>query len=323
MRCPRHFVSRHTVLAPSLPPPDGRVRCVAELPADSHVHTEWSWDARRGSMEQSCARAAALGLRAIAFTEHFDLTRWMIAPEARAAMPLSGHLVGADQRFNPPAFDVEGYAAELARCREHFPQLRIVSGVELGEPHWFPQEVTALLRDGAFERVLGSLHSVESGGERWVVDDLTGPAAPPGLDPEQVVRAYLEEVLRMVQASSAFSVLAHIDYPARGWPDDLGAFPVRGFEEEFRAVLSALAASERALELNTRLPMDSVLLAWWYDAGGTAITFGSDAHEPAAVGHGFQAAAAMAQAHDFVAVPGEATWHRRRSSFYSGENGVR
>lgn len=48
------------------------------LPADNHVHTEWSWDAPAGSMERSCARAAALGLPAIAFTEHLDHTVWRV-----------------------------------------------------------------------------------------------------------------------------------------------------------------------------------------------------------------------------------------------------
>lgn len=287
---------------------------MTELPADNHVHSEWSWDARSGSMEQSCARAVDFGLPAIAFTEHFDLTRWRISSEALAQMPHSGHLVGDDQRFNPPAFDVEGYQAELARCRDLFPGVRILSGVEVGEPHWFAQDVGALLESGAFERVLGSLHSIESDGERWVVDDLRGPASAPGLDPEQAVHAYLAEVLRMVNNSDAFAVLAHIDYPARGWPADMAPFPIERFEEEFRAVLAALAASDRALEINTRLPMDVTLLEWWCDVGGTHITFGSDAHDPAAVADGFHDAAAMAHAHGFTSVENHTTWHRRRGT---------
>lgn len=39
------------------------------LPADSHVHSERSWDAPRGSMERSCVRAVELGLSAIVFGE--------------------------------------------------------------------------------------------------------------------------------------------------------------------------------------------------------------------------------------------------------------
>ena len=41
------------------------------------------------------------------------------------------------------------------------------------------------------------------------------------------------------------------------------------------------------------------MLRWWHDAGGDAITFASDAHEPAGLAHGFAAAAAMAEATGF------------------------
>lgn len=50
----------------------------ASVPMDSHVHTEWSWDASGGSMERSCAEAVRIGLPAIAFTEHLDHTVWRV-----------------------------------------------------------------------------------------------------------------------------------------------------------------------------------------------------------------------------------------------------
>jgi hypothetical protein len=48
------------------------------LPADGHVHSEWSYDAPGGSMERTCARAVAMGLPAVAFTEHADYTPWTV-----------------------------------------------------------------------------------------------------------------------------------------------------------------------------------------------------------------------------------------------------
>src|SRR5207249_7495142 len=39
-------------------------------PLDSHVHTEWSWDApREASMVHSCEQAVAAGLPGVAFTD--------------------------------------------------------------------------------------------------------------------------------------------------------------------------------------------------------------------------------------------------------------
>ena len=46
-------------------------------PVDSHVHTEWSWDApREASMVRSCEQAVAAGLPGVAFTDHLDFTTW-------------------------------------------------------------------------------------------------------------------------------------------------------------------------------------------------------------------------------------------------------
>ena len=57
------------------------------LPADCHVHSEWSWDtggptsAAQGTMERTCARAEKIGLPAVVFTEHLDFEdRWRAEP---------------------------------------------------------------------------------------------------------------------------------------------------------------------------------------------------------------------------------------------------
>ena len=87
------------------------------LPSDSHVHSEWSWDARAvGSMEQSCARAIETGLPAIAFTEHLDHTMWRIELEGPYAMDHLTAIAGPDGMLTPPAFDAAGYLEAIARC---------------------------------------------------------------------------------------------------------------------------------------------------------------------------------------------------------------
>ena len=280
------------------------------LPSDNHVHTEWSWDAAAGSMEASCARALELGLPSIAFTEHVDAVRWFLTAEAQSLLPPDR--VGTDGRFDPLSFDTDEYFACVQRCRDRYPDLRILSGVELGEPHWFEDRSRNLLRSGTFDRVLGSLHSLTLDDGPWLVDTLFWASAPEGVTPDEIVRSYLSETLRMIEACDMFEVLAHIDYPVRGWPAAAGVFDPVGFEDEYRAVLGALASSGRALEVNTRLPMPAKIVGWWYAVGGEAVSFGSDAHEPSSVGHGFTDAAAMVEAHGFR--PGEDPhdfWRRR------------
>lgn len=263
------------------------------LPADSHVHTAWSWDAPHGSMRASCERAIEVGLPAVAFTEHVDHTVWRVAMEE---LDPDDHLarLARDGRLHPPGFDAAGYLQEVEECRERYPALRILSGLELGEPHRHPEAVAEMMAAGTFDRVLGSLHSLADGAEY---------AEPTGLyehrDPAEILRTYLAEIAVLVASDQPFEVLAHIDYPVRGWPPGPERFDPFAFEDEFRHALHVAADSGRALEVNTKVPLHSVILRWWGDEGGAAITFGSDAHAPESIARGFSEAAQMAQAHGF------------------------
>jgi histidinol-phosphatase (PHP family) len=251
-------------------------------------------------MEDTCARAVELGLPSVAFTEHVDHTRWVVTPSLASKMGRHADRV-RDGHFRAPPLDVEGYQECLARCRQRFPGLRIVSGAELGEPHWFEAETRALLKTGAYERLLGSVHTVVVDGQRWIVDMLLEGVGPgeSTLSPAAVVRAYLREAVVMVSSCDTFGVLAHIDYPARGWPRTAGPFRPTDFEAEYREVLAALAASGRCLEVNTRVPLAVEVVRWWHEAGGDAVSFGSDAHTPRALARDFEVAAAMVEANGF------------------------
>ncbi len=239
------------------------------------MHTEWSWDAPRGAMERSCERAVELGLPAIAFTEHADFVK-----------------VHAEQH----SVDVAGYLDCVDRCRARFPGLRIVSGVELGEPHWFPAETAAVLAAGPLDNVLGSVHCVKVGGE---LVDASQFNKREGLDVAAATRSYFDEMLTMLEAGLRFEVLAHLDYPKRYWP----GYKERDYEEEIRAVLKAAVRTGRVLEVNTTrgdvLCPDLSVVRWWRELGGQAVQYGSDAHSPDKVAEGFQVAAQMVESAGF------------------------
>ena len=264
------------------------------LPADSHVHSEWSWDAPLGSMEGACLQAARLGLPAIAFTEHLDHTVWTVPAAGPYATDYLTGLADGEGRLTPPQLDRSGYLAEVERCRGRFPDLRILTGLEVGEPHWHAEACATVIGAGRFDRVLGSLHCLRDG------DGFTEPwGIYPHRDPADVIRDYLAEVATLVTNSELFSILAHIDYPVRFWPERVGPFDPLAFEDEFRHALRSTALTGKALEVNTRIPLHATVLAWWRDEGGDAVSFGSDAHLPSAVGHRFREAADMAEAHGF------------------------
>ncbi|MFN8157149.1 MAG: PHP domain-containing protein [Candidatus Nanopelagicales bacterium] len=257
------------------------------LPADDHVHSEWSWDAFAGSMVETCARAVELGLPSIAFTEHADFSPWVVPPGVE--LPERWQPLVHDGVLVPPTLDVTGYLQTLEECRHRFPSLRIVSGVELSEPHWHDDATRDLLRRGGFERVLASVHSGSDASGATTELSVQFEHDPP----VEVIRGYLIETARLIEGFDGFEVLAHIDYPVRYWPSSAPAYDPVELEEEHRHVLRLLASSGRVLEVNTRVPLHPQVVTWWREEGGRAVSFASDAHEPAALAAGFAAAAAM------------------------------
>jgi histidinol-phosphatase (PHP family) len=239
-------------------------------------------------MRRACERAVALGLPAIAFTEHLDFTVWH---EDDAAT--SQGLIDRHPAHQLP-IDVEGYFADLEECRDRFPDLRIWSGVETGEPHLFAASVANHLKHSPVDRVLGSLHSLSLDGR------LVGVGRLLWADADHTMRRYLGELVRMIESSDVFQVLAHCDFPRRYWPDGRDRYVEKSFEAEYRAVFRALAQTGRALEVNTTSPLASVdQVRWFHEEGGEAVSFGSDAHQPGAVGQQFDLAVDVVEAAGF------------------------
>jgi histidinol-phosphatase (PHP family) len=230
-------------------------------------------------MERSCERAIELGLPAIAFTEHAD---WALVHEGQHAV------------------DITAYLDAVERCRAGFKGLRILAGVELGEPHWFPKEVAQIMAAGPLQQVLGSIHCIRIDGGLL---DASQFRSREGLDFPAAVREYFRETLAMVESAESFEALAHLDYPKRYWLD--GAVPYReeDYEDEIKAILKAAARTGRVLEVNTTrghiLCPDLKVVRWWREAGGRAVQYGSDAHQPDKVAEGFLMATQMVESAGF------------------------
>jgi len=240
-------------------------------------------------MARSCEQAIAAGLPGVAFTDHLDFITWT-----------EGDQIGAEN-LDPRRYtrmhllDMTGYLATLEECCQRYPELRILAGVEIGEAHMWAASAAAAVARAKPERILGSLHAIPCQGRLTAADDLFRlmPA-------DEVMRRYFAELLRLVEGSGIFQVLAHLDFPRRMWPWTAGPYEERAFEAEYRAVLSALAATDRVLEVNTKGPLVSVnLLRWWRESGGRAVSFGSDAHQPWRVGDKFKPAVDVVEAAGF------------------------
>lgn len=271
-----------------------------ELTGDGHVHSEWSWDVglghpggdAAGRMEAMCRRAVHIGLPALVFSEHLDLSCWVIEPGdlPEQLRPLVDHGV-----LDPPPLDADGYLASVERCRSRFPELEILTGVEFGQPHLDEARAREVVDLDALDRVNGSLHTIP------VSDEPDSARSEPYAlyrqwPAERVIRTNLAEVPRMLAGSSAFTVFCHLEYAVRYWPTEQeGPFDPKRFEEEFRSAMRAIADSGRALELNIGGPIRPWIPQWWREEGGRAITIASDAHEPDWLASNFYEAMAMAE----------------------------
>ncbi|GHH74901.1 PHP domain-containing protein [Promicromonospora soli] len=263
------------------------------LPADSHVHSEWSWDTGGpqshavGRMRATCAHAVKIGLPALFFTEHLDIPdTWRAEPED--LMPHQQDFINGAGRVDFPPFDAEGYFDAIDRMRHDFPDLRIHTGVEFGQPHLFGAQAEEIVDLDLIDRVLGSLHTLDLG---------EGAAEPNMLfrehEPAAVMHSYLDEVPVMVRGSDVFEVFTHVDYAIRQWPTEaVGPFDPRPFEEAFRAAMRSIADGGRALEMNTRR-LWPWIPQWWAEEGGRTVSIGSDAHTPDAIAENFPEATAM------------------------------
>ena len=235
------------------------------------------------------AEAAQLrGLTGVAFTEHGE---WYPGDEAYGYLDLNAYFA-----------EIDAARAHLASGRGQDNGFALLSGIELGNPHEFPEEVGSLLDRYPFDLVIGSVH--------WI-DNLPGwerPIFESGMPP--AYRRYFEELLAMVEVAE-FDVLGHLDLVRRDSWDLFGeTLALDPYAEMIDAVLRRLIADGRGIEINTSalrkgLPEPvpgSAMVRRYRELGGEILVIGSDAHRPEHLGYGFSVARDVALAAGFKRV---------------------
>ena len=248
---------------------------------DTHTHSHHSPDGH-ADMAAMVASAQALGLTGITFTDHGEWT-----PGDNAV----GFL------------DLDRYFAEIAEVRDRFAgTMAVLSGVELGNPHDYPEDATAMLAGHPFDLVIGSVHWLD-GRPGW-----EPPFFAQGLDAGY--RRYFEEVVRMVEVAD-FDVLGHLDLVRRdSWELFHEVLTLDAYRDPIEQVLRTLIETGRGMEVNTSglrkglpEPVPGHQILQWYRAlGGEILVLGSDGHRPEHVGYGFDTARALALATGFERV---------------------
>lgn len=236
-----------------------------KIAADLHVHSTFSLDAE-DEMDALCRRAVDLGLEFLCFTDHYDLL---------------------EEDIGYDSLDLDAYCRALEALKvEYDGKLRVLKGLEFGEPHLFPREF-ADIQERGFDLIMAGIHSFDSCfiGDRTLLERFSQ---------EEVFEHYYREVLKLVEFGG-FDVLAHLDLPKRylGAPEGQNGLVER--------ILSSLVKKGIALEVNTsplrkglaECSPDHEILRCFQLLGGERVTVGSDAHRSRDLGSGLRYAAAL------------------------------
>jgi histidinol-phosphatase (PHP family) len=240
--------------------------------SDTHVHSDQSKDAV-DSVMALCEEAIEKGLSEIIVTDHYEP--------------------------RPSGNDNAGYSPmqawlEVRRARLRYGRnLGVRLGVELGQPHLYPEESLGIIASVPYDYILASVHTTRDG-KTYFQRDYTGQ------DIRDIRETYLTDVLNLVRWGQ-FDGIAHLDVPARY--TDGKAFDITRSADLTRTVLKEIIHRGKALELNTKgwtdakgkehFSPDIRVLEWYRELGGEMITLGSDAHKKRDLGRMFGRAAAM------------------------------
>jgi len=240
--------------------------------SDTHVHSDQSKDAV-DSVMALCEEAIGKGLGEITITDHYE------------PRPYGNDNTG----YNPMQAWLQ---VRLARLR-YGQDLGIRLGVELGQPHLYPEESLSIIASVPYDYILASVHT-DRKGRTYFEKDYAGQ------DMREIRETYLTEVLHLVRWGR-FDGIAHLDVPARYAGGE--AFDIARSADLTRMVLKEIIHRGKALELNTKgwtgadggrhFSPDVKVLKWYRELGGEMITLGSDAHNKRDLGREFGRAAAV------------------------------
>lgn len=241
---------------------------------DCHNHSNCSFDGH-SAMEELCEKAVELGLVYYGVSDHCECQEYEASP---------GHETGYRQVVRK-AWD------QMTACREKFPSLRLLRGIELGQPMQDLSAAEDALQGRDYDFVIGSLHNVAREKDFYHMN--WGDASPERW--EALFSRYFQEILDMIRWGK-FHTLAHITYPLRylSAPGQTPTFDRH--QEELDAVLRALIQKDIALEMNTsrlgkknapHLP-DPEVFRRYRELGGKLVTLGSDAHRAEDLAQGIE-----------------------------------
>ncbi len=243
------------------------------LPADYHMHTPLCRHAS-GEPAEYAARALAIGLKEIGFSDH---------------SPMPAEFDSWRMRLDQLA----EYVEKVRAVRRDFPVLTVKLALEVDYLPGGEEWVRDLAGRYPWDYFIGSVHYVS---DTWAVDNPEEISKWRERDAFEVWAAYFDR-LTLAAESGLFEIIGHADLPKK-----FGIYPQRDCTPLFDRFLAAASKAGVALDINTAgLRKECAEIypsrAFLERAArkNIPITFGSDAHAPQEVGMDFDRAVQMAR----------------------------
>jgi len=258
---------------------------------DSHTHT-WFSGHGSGTVDEVARAALAQGMTMVALTEHLPL-------------PPEVDFMGD---FGMSAQQVDEYLAALDEARISYPEIEIISGIELDWRYGAEDYLLDWLRRYPFEFIVGSVHMLSyPNGDHWEFDH---PGYADGWNErneEGVWREYFDLWMQAITSKVPIDMMAHPDLPKK-----LDHKPTFDTTDYYNAMAEAAARAGVMIEMNTSglhrpvgelYPVQALLEA--FCEAGVPCTISSDAHKPEHVGRSFDEGyqALLAAGYTHVTVP--------------------
>lgn len=232
---------------------------------DQHVHTTFSPDGN-STIDEYLHEYSVLGYDYIVFTDHCDF-------------------LSEKDKLDEIFLEREKYISEK---RKEYPNIQILSGVEMGYEHRFRKQIDMLLSKFNFSSVILSTHFTSN-----IDYYLTEPFEKLGVD--KTLKLYFREELKSITEFDNFDIFGHIDY---GYKTALfldSKLKISDYEKYLIKIMKKIIEKDKVLEINTKV-QESIgndehtlyLLNLYKSLGGKNITLSSDCHEIQRINSSFE-----------------------------------
>jgi histidinol-phosphatase (PHP family) len=223
---------------------------------DTHLHGYFSSDSKLDYAEL-CRKAILTNYKVLAFTEHIDLLD--------------------TELLNYGLLPLKQYYDFMTNLQSQFPELVIIKGVELGEPHRVGDFSKRLFKESTPDYIVGALHVTKTN------INVSLPLREPFTNDD--MKDYYEENLEMVEIGN-FDTLAHLGIYKRGllYQSALEENNVAHIIDEILRVIIKknicleVNSSSFKRNMNDPIPCRKILQRY-KEIGGELLTICSDAHD--------------------------------------------